>query len=698
MPVDFFNFLGYNNKEWSFWQEQILLDLELFPEEFGSSDLERKMRLTGRSFLLAGGILWSSLSSMAVFSEEFPDEQKYLHWITMLDSDSSHRRQYAWENLSQLVHSETEMPQKIRFLSLVCRELRKSDLSFELQERLFFLEEELKRQLEVREFPIPDEERVVWEESQWSLLVDDIPSRRNQARRQLEERIQHGDGIYEVIEMLRHLIVSDTISEDDRMRVWGLLHQARMKWLESPEHRSESGGLTEKKVFEMVHLLASVNLPEDKLVPWINLHERTTRQFSVLPNQEPLGGDGFSFLSPISRNGERIGLQIWLAVQTLEDALISEEFSELTLKKLQETLDSRKMTPSGAILLSRLVFLMKPCLSAEYWEHSEMKTAQFLQVGVPQNSGLGTSFFDRMSEGRVFCREGVNLEVGEYELGTAVRHPNRKSAFFHFVKLETLEEKLLYPQEMRRSAGERWRGISERTLSWIDAECRKEARVLTAEELRTLELLEPKVLSAQAADWLVRWSSERGAFRLGELEEPQGIQAHLCRLLLALGTREAIPELEKVLDQEILWKGMEAESRIAWLAALAIARRDPWEGVQDWLKGRLDEDLELVTYHWDRSDDSPMVAALGSERPRSEGAGPMVRSEETQKRSKNIQLSASAAGILLEMREAEADLEASEMLKGLTVRYLPMNLGSGKFYLFEDGEIRRKILSKLREK
>ena len=100
------------------------------------------MRLTGRSFLLAGGILWSSLSSMAVFSEEFPDEQKYLHWITMLDSDSSHRRQYAWENLSQLVHSETEMPQKIRFLSLVCRELRKSDLSFELQERLFFLEDE----------------------------------------------------------------------------------------------------------------------------------------------------------------------------------------------------------------------------------------------------------------------------------------------------------------------------------------------------------------------------------------------------------------------------------------------------------------------------------------------------------------------------------------------------------------------------
>ena len=76
----------------------------------------------------------------------------------------------------------------------------------------------------------------------------------------------------------------------------------------------------------------------------------------------------------------------------------------------------------------------------------------------------------------------------------------------------------------------------------------------------------------------------------------------------------------------------------------------------------------------------------------------MVRSEETQKSSKNIQLSASAAGILLEMREAEADLEASEMLKGLTVRYLPMNLGSGKFYLFEDGEIRRKILSKLREK
>lgn len=654
------------------------------------------MRLTGRRFLLFGGLLLGCWHSAAVLANDVPEERQYLQWIAMLDSDSSQRRQYAWENLSRALHSGIGTAQNLHLLSVVRRELREPELSFELQEKLFILENELKSLLETQDQPVPEMPADPVETVSWKTLVDDLPSRRSQTRRQIEEQIRHGDGVCETMVMLRQIIVSENLSEDDRMHVWALFHQARMKWLADPDRRLEADGLSESRILEMLQSLASVNLPEDKLVPWMNLHERTTRQFSVRPNQEPLGGDGFAFLSPISRDGERLGLAVWLTVQSLEDALISGRYAGFTQKKIQEMLRSRKMTPSGTILLSRLAFLTKPCLAAEYWTNGEMKTAQFLQVGVPQNCGVGTSYFDRMSGDQVHCEEGMNLAAGDYALNAAVRHPNQKGSFFHFVKLETLEEKLLYPQEMRKQAAVRWREISEKTLARLDAECRKDSRILTPDELLTLELLEPQALSIQIGRWLGGWNGVESVVRVGEMEEAQSIQAHLCRLLLKMGTREAVSGLENVLEKDISWKSMESESKIAWLAMLTIARRDPWEGVRKSLENWLTEDLELVRYHWDQKEDSPMVLAVIPEELHTEEDGPMTVSSEPGIHPKNIQLSASAAGILLEMRETEEGMP--ELLDRLTVRYLPIHLGSGKFYLFEDENVRHEVLEKLRKK
>lgn len=71
--------------------------------------------------------------------------------------------------------------------------------------------------------------------------------------------------------------------------------------------------------------------------------------------------------------------------------------------------------------------------------------------------------------------------------------------------------------------------------------------------------------------------------------------AVLCSVLAEIGTHEAVEALEKfALSRQADAEPPVAPYPVGWVAALAIAQRDPWDTVDEWLVGLVERDTPLV--------------------------------------------------------------------------------------------------------
>jgi hypothetical protein len=88
------------------------------------------------------------------------------------------------------------------------------------------------------------------------------------------------------------------------------------------------------------------------------------------------------------------------------------------------------------------------------------------------------------------------------------------------------------------------------------------------------------------------------------------IHGAVCVALARGGTKEAAPGIIKALEADrILPPDVGANYQVPWIALLAIAQRDPWDGVDDWLRKQLEhEDEPLVT----NADPAPDFAATAA--------------------------------------------------------------------------------------
>ncbi len=72
----------------------------------------------------------------------------------------------------------------------------------------------------------------------------------------------------------------------------------------------------------------------------------------------------------------------------------------------------------------------------------------------------------------------------------------------------------------------------------------------------------------------------------------------ICAQLAIDGTKEAIPGLLTAIDKRrFLAPGSVAPYRLHWLAALSIAKRDPWPEADQWLAGLIGRDDMLVEHY-----------------------------------------------------------------------------------------------------
>lgn len=556
-------------------------------------------------------------------------------WFALLDSNSCQRRNRAWNVLSLKAQ---ETPNPADFLRSVQTELQKSSLSFEAQERLETLERTLEKRLHSESQDPEGEIAVSMPEaavstpeleklSVWETLTSESPVERNLAEREIRALIRSGQKLPEMLNRLREIIVQESLSADDRLRVWKLEQIARQKWLESAVFELE---ISETQLKESVDLLAAAILPEDRLVPWMSLDERTRTLFSVALYEDPFGGDGFPFLDFENyKTGKREGLKIWKTVQLLEEALICEKSREKTLKLIQERLASETVTPAGTILLKRLEFLTVPCMAAEYWTRGAFYRTQILQIGVPQQSGTGISFFDSSTDETAHCQQGTNLATRDYPWGVAIRHPHHREAFFYLLPLKTVESKLLYASRILEDQERRLRVLSEKTLQNLpESDEEKQDLVLL------LSLLDVHLSSQKAGEWL-------------SAPEMKPFEADICEFLQKKGTKEAVPALLKRLEGEPILKG---NRRVDWFAVLGIAERDPWEGVDDWLKEAAERNIPLVEKDPAESS-SPMLLTAPGAKPANE-----VKKETPEK---DVPTLASEAKKILQKREELASAAKS---------------------------------------
>ena len=250
--------------------------------------------------------------------------------------------------------------------------------------------------------------------------------------------------------------------------------------------------------------------------------------------------------------------------------------------------------PDVAFALREIADFALPALAAEVWwhapedwEHRQHLTAQHLLVDVPQfpETSLKATHFDRIDDKTAHCVSGNTLTPGDYPVGLAIPHPlPGHEMMYHLINLPTPRRRLAYEFYLKRDEAQRLAEITRRTLD--DFLARR--HVLNEREALMLCQLEPHAVSRFVGPYFDAVADEM-------LSPPMTVHVAICHMLVRAGRHEAIAALEKTARSGRLGKPTaEHPFSVAWIAALAIARHQPWPGVDAWLFGLLDEKAGLT--------------------------------------------------------------------------------------------------------
>ncbi len=248
-----------------------------------------------------------------------------------------------------------------------------------------------------------------------------------------------------------------------------------------------------------------------------------------------------------------------------------------------------------AATLSSVAEFARPAMAAEVWIDRFNLFVQYLIIGVPQHNegSKNPTHFDRIDDKTAHCVTGNSLSEGDYPVGIAIGHPDPtgQDRMFYLTNLPTPRDRLIYEYQVKRDEAERLREISQRTL---DAFLDQKKHSLDEKQVLVLAQLDPHVASRFASRFLTE-TEDQGLFTtVSELNFQPTVHAALCYMMTRVGTHEVVPTLEKMARAGRFDKS-EGTLHMAWIAALAIAQRDPWPGVDKWLAGLLSDRTPLIT-------------------------------------------------------------------------------------------------------
>jgi hypothetical protein len=299
----------------------------------------------------------------------------------------------------------------------------------------------------------------------------------------------------------------------------------------------------------------------------------------------------------------------------LLDGMARDEVRPRVLKILARKIAAAEDAASRTTL-EQIVDFSKPALAAEVWghelgnwEHRQHATVQYLLVGLPQLNEMARrpTHFDRIDEETAHCVSGNSLKEGDYPVRLAIPHPEtNQELMFYLVNLPTARRRLAYEYQVRRDESLRLREISQRTFDDILSR----QRVLEETEVLMLAQLDQHAASRFVGRYFEAVPDHPLVTSLNELNGESTVYRGLCHMMARLGTRDAVPALEQLARSGRLNPTIESPFHIAWVAALAIAQREPWPGVDDWLAQLVDEKTALVASGEVRPELGASAAAL----------------------------------------------------------------------------------------
>lgn len=280
------------------------------------------------------------------------------------------------------------------------------------------------------------------------------------------------------------------------------------------------------------------------------------------------------------------------AERELLDLIARDDTREHVLQMLRDRVAANGSAPNGP--LQELIDFAKPAMAAEVWSNHSHMTVQYLIVGLPQYNemtGLSTHF-DRIDETIAHCVSGNSLTEGDYPVRVAIPHPEPgRETMFYLTNLPTPRRRLAYEYQVKRDEKVRLQEISKRTL---DHDLTRD-KPLGETDVLVLGQLDPTSVSQFVTTYFEAVPNHPLSTTQRGLDGATTVHAGICIVLCRMGTRDAVPALERLAKSGKLGApNFENPLHLPWIAALAIAQRDPWPGVDDWLAGLVEQGTPLA--------------------------------------------------------------------------------------------------------
>lgn len=482
-----------------------------------------------------------------------------------LDSDHFYTREQATIKLQQLT-GQTQLKELLA--TEFARILVSAQTSLEVRTQVEMLQKALPEVTPEPAGEVPDDEL----DRLMRQLEDDSYGVRLSAARRLEWFLGNPKSVSRILVRLKERMADQRLSADTPIWLERMYEQTRAAWL-----------VTEPSDWELPPVSA------EQIHRWI---ENLVR---VVPASAPVA------VQQVTQTAKR---ELW-------DVLARDEYVPLVKEAMEARLAAGELSRDGAGRLRELLDMTRPAMVAEYWEGHHHLGTQNLLVNVPSmtEGSMRASHFDWINDETAHCVSGSNLSPGEYPVGVAIPHPQRDGAIFHLVNLPTPRRRMAYEHQARSEEATRLAALSRRTLDHF----LRLKKPLTREELILLAQLDYREVSRFAGEFFLAVDDQPlapeeqpfvnhylpGSMRLNSVMQRVGGRSSrhgvVAALLAAEGTKEAIPGLLKAIAADrILAPTAEPPRRLEWIAALAIAERDPWPEVNSWLAGLLERSVPLV--------------------------------------------------------------------------------------------------------
>ena len=370
-----------------------------------------------------------------------------------------------------------------------------------------------------------------------------------------------------VVDELRRHLTDERLSFDVRRQLKLLHQQARRTWVMSDPARWRHPEVNREQLAAWVNTLAS---PDD----------------------------------------ERTMPAIQTARRELLDHLMRDELVDDIEALVDQRLETGTLARSAINRLTELKEWCIPSLVAEVWSDRSLVTIQLLQVGVPQHpfGAANVTLFDRVDDKKAHCVSGNSLQPGDYPVMEAIPHPSSPGPMFHLTNTPTPRRQMAYRYRLQaQSEEERLQEITARTVKqWIAAR-----KSINERQILLMGTLDPATVSRQIGEYFLAVDDRRSEQAAeGFFPDDTRHFAKLCIVLGNIGTREAAPGLLKAIEKDRFLPPAAGEERLEWAALLAIAARDPWDGLDAWLLDQVASDVQISRYSVE--ENSEWDATLGA--------------------------------------------------------------------------------------